>query len=152
MTLFYLSPSLTSKTACLVALDLVAILLYILVWKWPGYLVTPFPLPQVLLTIHFALIHGLLSDISSPLLKWTERCLQMISDDFPSWYLDTFSKVVTSRALLSLLCSFRLRTSNSQIPTNFINLFHFRPQGIHWERSITYHNSNQLADQNLDLQ
>lgn len=152
MTLFYLSPSLTSKCACLFALELVAILLYMLVWEGPGYLVTPFSLSQALLIMHFLLIHDLLSEVSSPLLKWTEGSLRIISDDFPPWYLDTFSKVVTSRDHLSLLCSFKLRTSSSHIPMNFVNLFHFHPQGSQYERSITYHDSNQLADQNLNLQ
>lgn len=151
MTLFYLSPSLTSTSACQVALELVAILLYMLVWEGPGYLLTPFSLSQALLIMHFLLIHGLLSEVSS-LLKWTEGGLQIISHDFPPWYLDTFNKVMTSRDHLSLLCSFKLRTSSSHIPMNFVNLFHFRPQGGHYVHSITYHNSNQLADHNLDLQ
>ena len=48
------------KSACLDTLELVAILLYILGRKEPGYLVTPFSLPQVLLIMLFPLIHDLL--------------------------------------------------------------------------------------------
>ena len=60
MTLFYLSPSMNYKIACVVPFVLVAILLYILGCKVPGYLVTLFSLPPVLLRMLSSLTNSLL--------------------------------------------------------------------------------------------
>ena len=93
---------LDSKTACLVALDLATSLLYILGWNGPRYLVTHVTLPQVFLSIHFGLIHGLLNKVSFRLWKWPDGNLQIISYDSLSWHLETCSKVLTTTVLLSL--------------------------------------------------
>ena len=60
MALFYLSPSMNYKIACVVPFVLVAILLYILGCKVPGYLVTLFSLPPVLLRMLSSLTNSLL--------------------------------------------------------------------------------------------
>ena len=104
--------SLDSKTACLAALDQVASLLYILVWNGPRYLVTQVTLPQVFLTIHFGLIHGLLNKVLFRLWKWSEGNLQITSYDSLSWHLETCRKVLTTTVLLSLFAP-----SNKEHPT-----------------------------------